>query len=139
MFPLFFLKKWPKTPGESKTQAQDSFCIKKSSIRANLTDFVHVLHFCFEQIEKLKNNGPKIQLFPNAPAPSHPRTLPAGKSSSCRCRTTKFHPDWTKWRPIHAHFSFQILRFFKNLVPDLLCPRRITMGRMGNTILLLFL
>ena len=66
-----------------------------------------------------------FQQFPNAPAPRHPGTLPPSKSSSWRCRTTKFHPDWTKWRPSYAHLKFQTLTFFINIrsLPPL--PRKI--------------
>ena len=54
-----------------------------------------------------------FQLFPNAPALRPHGTPPKRCSSSWRCRSTKFHPDWTKRHPIHAHFSFQFLAFFQ--------------------------
>ena len=73
-----------------------------------------------------------FQLFPNAPAPRHPGALPPSKSSSWRCRTTKFHPDTTKWRPSYAHLKFQNLTFFTNLRSLPPSPSKIHHGKNGK-------
>ena len=85
----------------------------------NPSEFDRFHHFVFHVFSKVQKKMAQkwniFQLFPNAPAPRHPGTLPPSKSSSWRCRTTKFHPDTTKWRPSYAHLKFQILTFFINL------------------------
>merc|ERR1712091_800617 len=82
-FPYVFLKIWPKTPRESKTRCGDSFCIDKSSIRANLTDFVFLFRFFFEIT---KQNGPKMKVVFNFfPTPQPPSTL--GPSLGARARS----------------------------------------------------
>ena len=105
-FPPIFLKSWPKPPGESKTRCGDSRGTDMSPIQANLTDFV-ICFICSKVQKKMTQKWNIFQLFPNAPAPRHPETLPPSKSSSWRCRGTKFHPDWTKWRPSYAHLKFR--------------------------------
>ena len=79
-----------------------------------------IYFFFFKNIKNAKTNLKKMaqksnifQLFPNAPAPRHPETLPPSKSSRWRCRGTNFHPDWTKWRPSYAHLKFQISTLFQ--------------------------
>ena len=77
--------------------------------------FRSTFSFFFEKLKKMAQKLNIFQLFPSAPAPRHPETLPPSKSSRWRCRTTNFHPDWTKWRPSYAHLKFQNLTFFINL------------------------
>ena len=86
----------------------------------------------------MSNKCNLLQLFPKATAARPPGTHLKRCASKFPATWAWFHPDWTKWRLIHAHFSFQILTYFTNLCSLPPLPY-ITMGQVGNTIYPLFL
>ena len=65
-------------------------------------------HLKFEITFFEKSLFPFCHIIP-APRPHGPP--PKRCSRSRWCRSTKFHPDWTKWRASYACLKFQILRF----------------------------
>ena len=66
-------------------------------------------HLCPFGIKKIKRfEKSHFPLFPIIAAPGPPHK---SCSSSRRCRSTHFHPVWSKLRPSRAHFKFLISHF----------------------------
>ena len=131
-FSLCFGKQCQNPPGSLKLDAgSQGESIWAQSERIWPISFNFFIFFWKVQ-KKVAQKWNIFQLFPNAPAPRHPETLPPSKSSRWRCRGTNFHPDWTKWRPSYAHLKFQILTFFINIrsLPPL--PRKIHRRKNGK-------
>ena len=93
---------------------------------SNFDRFRQLFSFLSSKVQnKMAENCHNFQLFPKASAPRPHGTPPKRCSRSRRCDSTKFHPDWTKRHPMHAHCSFQISIFFQP-------PQKNTFGHSGN-------
>ena len=90
IFPNLSLNNLPTPPEESKTRCGDSFCITLIQIRAKQTDFVICCSLFFQKCQNMSKTMAQqlhiFQLFPKAPAPRPPGTLPPSKSSFLRFR-----------------------------------------------------
>ena len=116
-FSLFFGKIGPKPPGESKTQAKDSFCIDKSSIRANLTDFVFFFRFFFESSKK---SGPIMKLFSTflqRPSPQTPWDPVSGQELIMLVSCDKFSSRLDQMAPHSCPFFVSNFDTFSTAPP----------------------
>ena len=139
-FPIFW-KNWPKPPGESKTRCGGSGGINMSSIRANLTDFVHFFIF-FENLKKFKKKWPKnktfFNFFPTPQPPSHSPQTPKDAPDHAGVVGQSFIPIGPNGASFMPIFRFKFRHFFNHPPKTRLGTLGFTARRKGNLLFFIF-